>query len=213
MSSKVKILVSFLALMLAGTGFSEEKYLITMPGPKASIAKSFKELGPGKYEFILDTSKKIKGGKNVTFDVVKTSLLKKKLVKEVSGAGDKVVVTYTGTLKKFLKKMSKTRIKPSGSNVDLAMESSVSDGGVRARTAAREPGAGEVKGTIVGMSGRNLRIMVQKKGPSGIPPGFPMMRPVAVAAGSYKGTPGQVVFFKPTKKTGAIWNGKDFVAK
>lgn len=47
--------------------------------------------------------------------------------------------------------------------MDLALESSVSDGGVRARTAARGPAEGEVKGKIVAVVGTNLKIMAQQR--------------------------------------------------
>ncbi|MEZ4743597.1 MAG: hypothetical protein R3B45_14325 [Bdellovibrionota bacterium] len=214
MLKQFKYLVGFITVIALGTAYAgDEKYLIKMPGPKPALAKSFKDLGENKYEFSIDTSKTIKGGKKPTFEIVKKSLLKKKLITDVSGSLDKLVVTYEGDLDSFLKKISKTRIKDSGSDVNLAGESSVSDGGIRARTAAREPAVGEVKGTIVGKAGKNFRIMVQKKGQTGVPEDFPLMRPVLVAAGSYKGKPGQVVFFKPTSKKGSVWSGKDFTAK
>lgn len=209
----VNFFVAAAFLLTAGMCFGEEKYLITMPGPKPALAKSFKSVGPGTYEFVIDPSKTIKGGKKPTFDNLKDSLTKKKLVKEVKGDASKITVTYEGDENSFLEKIAKTRIKGSGGDVDLALESSVSDGGVRARTAAREPKAGEVKGKIIGKSNGSLKVMVQKKGTSGVPEALPMMRPISVKSGNYEGMPGQTIFFKPTKKTGDLWEGKDFTDK
>ena len=208
---KMKLLVFLLAFPTIV--MSAEKYLITMLGPKPAIAKSFKSLGDGKYEFVIDSSKKLKGDVAVNFDILKSSLEKKSYVTSVEGDSAKIVVSYKKYDEaKFLKKISKARIKAS-SGVSLAMEGSVSSGSARARTAQRKPVAGEVKGKILGIKGNQLRVMVQKKGISGVPSSFPMMRPIMVNPGSFKGKTGQVIFFKPTRQKGKIWQGTDFKDK
>ncbi len=206
MVRKLNALVSGLLFLASSVALSAGDYLITMPGPKPAIASAFKSLGAGKYEFQIDASKKI------SFETIKKSLLKKKMITDVAGDAKKIVVTYKGDEKEFLEKVSKARIKDGG-DVDLALESSVSDGGVRARTAARGPAEGEVKGKIVAVVGTNLKIMAQQKGAAGVPEDFPMMQPVEVSGGDYKGTAGQTVFFKPTKKNGALWEGTNFTDK
>jgi hypothetical protein len=207
MARMFKVFVSSMFLLANSLAFAAGDYLITMPGPKPGLAKSFKSAGAGKYEFQMDTSKK------VSFETIKKSLLKKKMITDVSGDATKIVVSYKGDEKDFLDKVSKARIKEGGGDVDLALESSVSDGGVRARTAARQPIDGEVKGKIVEVVGTNLKVMAQLKGAAGVPADFPMMKPVEVAAGEYKGEKGQTVFFKPTKKVGEAWEGTDFTDK
>jgi hypothetical protein len=207
MKSIFKIALSTVFFMATSMAFAGGDFLITMPGPKAGLAKSFKSAGAGKYEFQMDTSKKI------SFETIKKSLLKKKMITDVSGDAAKIVVSYKGDEKDFLDKVSKAKIKEGGGDVDLALESSVSDGGVRARTAARQPVDGEVKGKIVEVVGTNLKVMVQLKGAAGVPAEFPLMKPIEVAAGVYKGEKGQTVFFKPTKKVGEAWEATDFTDK
>ena len=206
MAKFFKVLMSGVLFLATNLAFAGGDYLITMPGPKAGLATSFKSAGAGKYEFVMDASKKVK------FETIKKSLLKKKMITDVSGDDAKVVVSYKGDEKDFLDKVSKARIKDGG-DVDLALESSVSDGGVRARTAARQPLDGEVKGKIVEVVGANLKVMVQLKGAAGVPAEFPLMKPVEVAAAGYKGEKGQTVFFKPTKKVGETWEGTGFTDK
>ncbi len=207
-------IVSFMWLLSGSASFAKdgvEKYLITMPGPEAAIAKSWKSLGEGKYEFTIDSTKKIKKGE-VSFNTLKKSLERKSIITKVTGDASKIVVEYKGDEATFLKKIAKTRIKDYGSDVDIALESSVSDGGIRARTSSRAPAPGEVKAKIVGKKGSDLRVMVMKKGPSGVPD-IPMMRPIYVNPKGYKTKPGQVIFFKPKAKKGKTWEGTDFKDK
>jgi hypothetical protein len=206
MSRFLKAILASLMITASSIAFAAGDYLITMPGPKPGLAKSFKAAGAGKYEFELDQSNK------VSFDTIKKSLLKKKMITDVSGDANKIVVSYSGDEKEFLEKVAKARIKDGG-DVDVALESGVSDGGVRARTAARQPADGEVKGKIVDVVGGNMKVLAQTKGGNGVPAEFPMMKPVMVAAGAYKGEKGQTVFFKPTKKVGETWEGTDFTNK
>lgn len=211
-----RITLTLVALFLAWPSLSwaADKNLINMPGPKPALAKAFKSLGAGKYEFTMDQSKKLPSGEAVTFDMLKASLEKRSYVTSITGDAKKFVVSYTKYDEaKFLDKISKVTIKGASSGVSLAMEGSVSSGSARARTAQRDPADGEVKGKIISLKGNQMKVMVQAKGKSGVPADFPMMRPVTINAGSYKGKAGHLIFFTPTGKNGNAWDGKDFKSK
>lgn len=210
----LKFSLASICLLFASMAFGQEKYLITMPGPKPAIAKSFKSLGAGKYEFTIDSSKKLQGNAPVTFDILKASLVKKSFIKSVTGDAKKIVVTYEKLDEaKFLEKVSKARISGGAESVDLAMEGSVSSGSVRARTAIRDPGNGEVRGKILNITGTQMKVMAQAKGKKGVPADFPLMRPITVDAKGFTGKAGQMFYFKPGKTNGKVWTGSEFKAE
>ena len=144
---------AFLSLLLAGTAFAGKRNLISGKGGsyKPSIAKSWNKVKDGEIEFVLDLSKEVKKGVKVTPALVKASLEKKlgkKFGCKVTEKGaDKVSVTYTGAENDFLDKVAKTKIR-AAKGVNLALESSVSEGGIRAAKPVRSPGAGEVKALV-----------------------------------------------------------------
>ena len=187
--------------------------LIVMDGstPEPGLAKSWKA-SPGKIEFTLDTTKEIKKGETVNFEAVKTTLEKrmKKYKAEVSGSGSSVILSYKGDEADVLKKLSKTKIK-SAKKVALAMQSSMSDSGIRAKTSDRDPKAGEVKAVVSKSKGGQTRVTIAKVG-AGVK-GFKVGTPVRLKTPSFKGKPTQTVFFKPIKKVGKEWEVKDITDK
>lgn len=186
---------------------SEGKYLITMPGPKPDIAKTFKSEGKGKYSFSIDPTKKVKKGSqelSVTLDMIKVVVEKrlKKFNAKVSGTIDKVLITYTGEEQEFLKAISKAKIKPE-SDAGVAVASSVSDGGVRARTSVREPDAKEIRGLILA-PGTPSTIMVQAVGKQW--EGKISKSAVKINLGAFEGKSQQVVYIIPkTKDAQGVW--------
>lgn len=199
---KTTLITITLGLLLTPSLQAAEKYLIKMPGPKPAIAKSFKDLGHNKYEFTIDPKKKIKGVSKLSFKTLEKSLTKKKIIKSVTGDVNKIVVTYTGNTEKFLKKVSRTRIKDS---LNLALESSVSDGTIRARTASRRPKDGEVKAKVIAIHDTYIEVMAQLKAEKGVPDSFPLMRPIKVKSPAKKIKLGETIFFSPTKLEKDVW--------
>ena len=121
---------------------------------KPLLAIKVKKIQDGKYEIDIDTNKKIQG-KNMTPEFVKNSLegkLKKSLKVAVAKVDDDTVhITFEGKEETFLKRVSKTRIKARKS-VSLALESGVSDAGIRAKTGKEPPADDEIKVKVLKIS-------------------------------------------------------------
>ncbi len=149
----MKIRAKILSTMLVLSAFcvaelATAKTLIEMDGgkPTASLAKSWKKVKDGEYEFELDLTKDVKEGAKVTAAAVKDSLENKLTeigVKVTAKGASTVSVAYTGDEQKFLEQVSKTKIH--GGGTDLAVDSSVSEGGIRAKPIDRPVKEGEVK--------------------------------------------------------------------
>ena len=185
--------------------------LIELKGakPTAALAKSWKKAGDGKMDFVLDTSAEVAPGKKLTPALVKSSLEEK-----LSGIGVKVTakgaggvsVSYTGTEKDFLDKVSKTRIKAGGGDVEVALESSGSEGGIRAKTTDRPPGDGEVKGVVVSATATSAEIRVSAASKAGesskVADGSKIKISLPANTALKKG---ETVFVKPSKLNGETW--------
>jgi len=208
--SFVKTVITVTLFFFAGLAFAESKTLIEMKGdkPEAGLAKSWKKVGEGSYEFVLDTSAKIKD-KPLTPDIVKKSLEDKlgssHSVKVAVKGKDTVVVSYSGSEPEFLSSVSKTRIR-GGENVELALDSSVSEGGIRAKTADREPASGEVKGTVLKSSAKAIDILVSKVSKDGVAAKIKEKSKIKIAPPTgltfKKNDP---IFFVPEKEENGMW--------
>lgn len=136
------------------------------------LAKSYKSAGPGKVEFVLDTTKKIdKTSTSVNFMAVKTSLEKQLGAKwsvKVSGSEASTLVEYKGKEADFLNAVAKTKIKATAME-ELAMEGSSSDAGTRAKSIPpREPREDEVRGTVLKIDSNMMVVVVDAKGAGAI---------------------------------------------
>lgn len=214
-------LLSFLFLAgLYTPTYSAEKNLIKMPGPKPALAKSFKAGEDGTYHFTLDSTKKIKDGSGetpVTFDAVKAALEKrlKRFKVKVTAGSDKDSLTVKWDIKKadqdkFLQKLSKVWIK-SGSGSSVKVASAVSDGGVRARTTARDPANKEVQARVLKVKDGTLEFKVVKKGPGAI--SIPMGKKLKAKPKGFTAKTGQMFYFTPTKEAKGLWEGSGYTAK
>lgn len=209
--------VVFGALAVSSLGLAAGKTLITYEGGKAgpAIAKSWKK-GKGNYTFVLDMTSDIGQGSKSLPEVVKSSLESKlgasNGVKVTAKGKDSVVVAYTGDEKAFLEAVSQTRIR-SAQNIEIAAESTVSQGGVRAKTSEREPVDGEVKGSIVSTKADVVVVRVITASPKSKALGIKDGEKVEVKVVNYTGKKGEVVFFTPTAKEGAAWGASTVTAK
>ena len=205
---------------LASSALSYEKYLIKMPGPKAALAKKFRSGGDGVYHFTLDPGKTVKQDSKevpVTVKIVKKSLEKKLRrfkVKVKKGKGpNKIKVTWNPKKideKKFLQKVAKTWIKASGKSA-VQIAGTVSDGGVRARSTARNPVAGEVQARVLKVSEGTLIFKVIKKGPDSPP--IPVNQKLQIKPQGFSARTGQMFYFKPTREMQGFWEGSGFSGK
>lgn len=200
-----RVVVMLAAFSFAEIGFAAAKTLIELEAgkPKAGMAKAWKKVKDGEYEFTLDPAAEVKKGTKVTPAMVKASLEAK-----LSAAGVKVapkgaaavLVTYTGDETKFLESVAKTKIR-GGDNVELALDSSTSEGGIRAKTANRDPNEGEVKAVVQKIQGDIITAKVNATKSS------------KVAANSVVKIKGKVeglkkndkVFFVPEKQEAGHW--------
>ena len=197
-------LVSYASLARAG---SPTPYLITLPGPKPSLAKSVKKLEEGKYQFVLDTSKELKNGP-VTFEVVKRSLekrLKRKFAIEVSGDAGSMIVSFTGDEEAFLKRLSKTRIKHLR-KTEIAATSSVSSAGIRALKLPRKPKPEEVKALVLNTKGQTFKAMVQEIGEKAKRLGVENRPTEFQCDQGFKPKQGQVVYMVVLKRKNELWS-------
>lgn len=195
------------AMVVAQVAHAAPKTLIEMAGgkPKAGLAKSWTKVKAGEYEFVLDTSQELKKGTPVSAAAVKGSLESKMGtthgVKVADKGGGKISVTYTGDENKFLDEVSKTKIREK--SVEIAMESSVSEGGIRANPGNRPPEKDEVKGSIMKVDGSVVTVKVNESKSDKVKAG------TAKVKTDMKGLKtNQVVFFIPEKDEGGVWTPK-----
>lgn len=205
-SSLLILAVGIVASLFLRSAEGIANTLITLDGgkPKAMLAKSWKKVKDGQYEFELDTSAELKPGTKVTTTFVKDSLEAKLggpySVKVAADSASKVTVTFKGDETKFLEQVSKTKIR-AGKDVQLAMESSVSDGGIRAKAADRPAADGEVKAVVIKVEANKItgRVNETKSPKVAASEKF-------VVKGTIKGLkPNDKFFFKPEKKEGDTW--------
>ena len=198
-------LTALWALSLSATALAGGKTLIEYKNEviKPDLAKSVKRISDGKYEFTLKTG--------ITPAMVQKSLGKKlkRFKSTITAKGvNKVIITYAGKEDKFLKKLSKSRIKKGG-GAQLAVESSVSDGGIRAKTAARDPKPLEVKGQVISVQGDSIKMIVTKAGAkSGAKNGQIL---TVKGRGDFTPAKKDIIFFE--KVSTKPWKGKAFTKK
>lgn len=194
----------FAAFVYSPAAFGKAKTLIELNGgkPSAGLATAWKKVKDGEYEFTLDTSAELTGGKALTAGAVKSSLEAKLAsshgVKVSAKGSDKVAVTYTCDEAKFLEQMSKTKIR--AQSTEIALESS-SEGGIRARKKGDALKDGEVKGFITKAKADHIEVkVVESKNAE-----FAKDATVKVK-GNVKGLKkNNNVYFMPEKKDGDAW--------
>ena len=195
------------AFVFAGAGIAAPKTLIEMDGgqPKAAFAKSWKKVKDGDYTFDLDTTQELSKGVPVSPEAVKSSLESKLGTThgvKVSAAGaSSVDVTYTCKEDEFLDQVSKTRIR--AKSVELALESSTSEGGIRAKIADRAPNAGEVKAKVLKAEKGVVTAMVNETKAANVKNNATIK---IKADGEWKRS--GWIFFVPEKEEGGIWTPK-----
>lgn len=205
------------AFSIAGAAIAAPKTLITYEGDKAgpAIAKSWKKGKGSTYDFTLDSSVDVGQGKKSIADVVKKSLESKlgpsNGVSVKAKGKDAVTVTYTGDEKEFLGALSKTRIR-ADDDTQIAMEGTVSQGGVRAKTAERDPADGEVKGTVVSVKGDVIAVRITNVSPQVAAKGVKAGDKVSVKAPGYAAKKEDKIFFVPEAKEGETWKASGFKA-
>ena len=208
MKTSIKLLVLGM-LVCAIEAVAGPKTLIELDGdkPVAALAKSWKKVKDGQYKFQLDPSKEIGKGTPVSADAVKSSLESRlgtsKGVTVKADSATEVTVTYKGNEKEFLDSISRTKIR-SSKDVELAMESSTSAGGIRAKKADRPAEAGEVKLIAVKIEGDVITGKVNDTKSDKVK---------ASEVIKVKGTlqdlkKNESFFFKPATKQGDIWQAE-----
>lgn len=212
-SARMKFMTSMfvaLAFLFGEAALAAPKTLIELKGdaPSAGLAKSWKKVKDGEYEFELDTSAEIKKGQTLTPAAVKESL-ETKLgasdgVKVTEKGASTVSVTYTGDEKTFLQKVSKTKIRGKGGDSELAMEDSVSEGGIRAKPEDRAPVEGEVKANILKIGKDQITGTVVDSKAKGV-----KANSTVKVKGSLKGAKkGELFYFIPEKDNKGVWTAK-----
>jgi hypothetical protein len=196
------------AVLFAGTAVASPKTLIELEGgkPKAGLAKSWTKVKDGEYQFELDMTQELKKDVKVSPAAVKQSFESKlggKGVKVIEKGPSTVLVTYTGDEKVFLDEVAKTKVRGT-KDVELALESSVSEGGIRAKTLDRAAAAGEVKGIVVASKAGLLTVKIRDSMDEGIK----FNDRVRVKAANTKHKVKDLVYFMPEKKDGNVWYAK-----
>lgn len=208
MKSFVKSLsvLLFASFVFSSAAFANKaKTLIEMNSgkPTAGLAKSWKKLKDGEYEFTLDTAAELTGGKALTAGAVKSSLESKLAsshgVKVTPKGSDKVTVVYTSDEAKFLDQMSKTRIR--AQSTEIALESS-SEGGIRARKAGDVLKNGEVKGFVMKVAKDHVQVKIIESKHKDLKADT-VIKVKSSAEGIKKNNN---VYFAPEKKTGEMWS-------
>ena len=198
--------ITFLMLFSTATAVaSQNRHLIIMKGntPTPALATSWKKIKDGRYEFNLNVGAKI-GRTLLTPAHVKSSVesrLRSRFSTKVSpkGAG-KVIIRFKGDEKAFFKALSSVRIRPK--TTEIAMESSVSDGGLRARKAIAEPSKDEVKGRVLAIKPDFLMVRVIKSNNSKIKNG--LIRLTHKQGLEIKKN--QTIFFRPNAINAGRWS-------
>jgi hypothetical protein len=160
-----RIMTLCICLLVSTITYAGKRNLITMTNGVAmpSLAKSWTKEGEGVYSFVLDLEKSVKKGRLLTPEMVKKSL-EKKLGNSLKLSVDilelnKIKVTYSGGDEVFFAKIAKARIRSIG-GTEIALESSVSDGGIRANKALRPLKNGEVMATVTRVNGTYYKAVV-----------------------------------------------------
>lgn len=203
-SKILSALFLFATLSYTSAAFAAAKTLIEMKDgkPVAGLAKSWKKVKDGEYEFVLDTSVELTGGKALTAGAVKSSL-ETKLgsshgVKVTAKGSDSVSIAYSCEEPKFLEQISKTKIR--AVSTEIAMESS-SEGGIRARKAGDVLKDGEVKGFVMKVKKDHIVVKVVESKFDKLKKDESIM-----VKGAVKGVKkNDNVFFKVEKKEGEFW--------
>lgn len=206
LSNVTRVLLVAASFVFAQVSFAAgAKTLIELDGgkPKAGMAKSWKKVKDGEYEFDLDPAAEVKKGTKVTAAMVKTSIegkLGSGGVKVTEKSASKVLVSYTGPENKFLESVSKTKIR-GGGDVELALESSTSEGGIRADIPDRDPEADEVKAIVNKTSGGIVTATVNASKSSKVAK-TGSIKVKITDKGLVKNA---YFFFKPGTKAGDVW--------
>ncbi len=207
MFKRMNFVLALFLLVSSTVSFGGKKNLVTVRDGKvsASLAKTWTKVKDGEYLFVLDSEKTVKRGIPVTTDMVKTSLEKKlgtSLGVTVEIEKDQTVrVKYQGQEDEFLAKIGKARIRPLG-GAELALESSVSDGGIRANKAIRSLVAGEVRATIIKRKNGNFKAIVTSSKSDKILKGKFVLKLLS-SKGVVKG---KTIIFTPSSKSEGVWN-------
>ena len=207
MNSRLLILMCGMITTIAMAAAA--KTLITFDNgtPGSGLAKSWKK-GSSSYDFTLDLNVEI-GGVKLTQDAVKSSLESKlgdsNGVKVTPMGSDTVTVSYTGDENAFLDAVSKTKIRGS-QGTEVAMESTVSQGGIRAKTAEREPIDGEVKGDVLNVAGDVVTLRVTNSSAKSTALGIKPGDKVQIKAPGFSGEAHTKIFFMPGTKNGDVWS-------
>ena len=176
-----------------------------------SLAKSHKNVSEGKHEFVIDTTKKLSGGKDLTYDYLKKSLEGKLGVTygvSVSGDLSKIVVSYEGSEKAFLKAVSKTRIRTKF-KTSLAQVALGGDAGIRAqKKALAKPKPTEVLATIAALKKDHMKVVVLEVGGKGMS-GKLAKKPTKILPSDGKFKVGDPIYFVPVAKVNDKWNVKN----
>lgn len=215
---KTTILIA-ISLLFSNFCYGKARTLIKYKKGKITPALALKatKLEEGKYQFDLDPEAKISGNKPLTPTAVKNSLeskLGKRLGLKVKEEGaTTVIVTYTSDEKKFLKRVAKVRIKAKKS-VALALETSVSDGGIRAKTAERDPKDDEIKAKIIKIEKDSLVALVIKAGKSKVASkARPGKKITITGMGGFSAKKGDTIFFTPEMEKDNQFKGSNFLDK
>lgn len=198
-------------IMFSFSAFAGKYNLIEKDG-SGSLAKSHKSLGAGKHEFVLDETKKLSGGKDVTYDFLKKSL-EEKLASvygvKVTGDAKKIVVSYEGEEKAFLAAVASTKIRTKFKTA-LAQTDMGGDTGIRAqKKGAAAPAPDEVYGTVVKITKDYMQVAVLKVGGKG-KTNEVGKKPVKILPIDGKFKKGDGIYFVPSKKMGDKWIAKKY---
>lgn len=191
-----KFLFVVIATCYAQYGWAAAKSLL-------ELSKSKKKVKDGEYEFVLDTTKEVKKGTPVSPDIVKNAL-ETKLgvslgVKVKAKGSDAVTVTYNGDEAKFLEQVGKTKIR-AGGDVELALESSGSDGGIRASKLDRKANPDEVKAIVLKADKGTITVKVTESNNAKVKNGATLKVKTDQSV-KVKDN----VFFVPEKEEGGVW--------
>lgn len=207
-----KILVLAGLFLYAQTGWAAAKALIEMNGgkPSAGLASAWKKVKDGEYEFTLDTAQEVKKGVKVSPDIVKQSIEGKlggSGVKVSAKGANAVAITYSGDETKFLDSIAKTKIR-AGGDTELALESSVSEGGIRAAKGDRPANKDEVKAIVLKAENGIITAKVLDSKATQVKSGSIKIKAAAAPK------PGSKIFFQPEKEEAGAWVPKagSFVA-
>jgi hypothetical protein len=205
-SSIRNLMLIVAAVFLSSSAFAEVRTLIELNGdkPAAALATAWKKVKDGEYQFTLDTSKEIGKGNKLSAAAVKDSL-ETKLgatmgVKVNEDSSTSVTVSYSGDEAAFLAAIAKTKIR-AAQNAQLALESSTSEGGIRANPGNRHPKDGEVKATVISVQPGVIVARVNESKVADVKSGSK----VKIKADSAAFKPTKSVFFAPEKLEGDVW--------